>query len=169
MIVFLIGFMGSGKTTLGKYAAKQLGLAFVDLDQWIEAGQGLEVREIFKKFGEPHFRELERQALREIVGQGRNILVACGGGTPCFHDNMAFMNSSGITVYLDIGSARLSERLRHNPDKRPLLQSIQGDLQTFIHQKLLERAPFYAQAQYMVAEADANKQKVTAILRDILQ
>ena len=88
MKVFLIGFMGAGKTTIGKYAARHTGLEFLDLDARIEEKTGMEVREIFKQHGEPHFRELERETLHEVSVMEGDFLISCGGGTPCFFDNM---------------------------------------------------------------------------------
>jgi shikimate kinase len=170
MKFFLIGFMGAGKTTIGKFAARQNGLHFVDLDAYIEQKAGTTVREIFREKGEDFFRQLERKALEEVCAiEGLDLLVSCGGGTPCFFDNMDVLNGHGHTIYLDISAARLTERLRNAKDKRPLLNSIDGDLQVFVHKKLMERAGFYMQAQSIIAEEYANKKYLAALVGEAME
>ena len=97
---FLIGYMGSGKTTLGRAVAARTGIRFIDLDDYIEEREGCSIREIFASRGEDAFRAIERDALQE-VSRMADTLVACGGGTPCFGDNMDLLNRCGLTVYLD--------------------------------------------------------------------
>lgn len=164
MIVYLIGFMGAGKSTIGKYAARHSGLEFVDLDEVISEKAGQSVSEIFEQQGEVGFRELERQALHSISESMDNVLISCGGGTPCFFDNMDWMNAHGETIYLDLSAARLSIRLKNSQTERPLLKSIQGDLQIWIHKKLIERASFYGKAKHILTEDDANKQMVRDLI-----
>ena len=147
MKIFLLGFMGSGKSHVGKRLAARAGLAFVDLDHWIEQAQGESIARIFETKGEAAFREIERAALYEMAAKDA-ILVSCGGGTPCFFDNMAWMNQHGITIYLETPVDILLHRLRPQQAKRPLLQDFnETELQAFIISKLAERAPFYEQAQ----------------------
>lgn len=98
--IFLIGYMGSGKTTLGRGVESRAHVSFIDLDDYIEEREGMTVSEIFKARGETGFRKAERECLAELAAKD-NLLVACGGGTPCFFDNMEVMNSSGTTVWLD--------------------------------------------------------------------
>ena len=161
MKFFLIGFMGAGKTTIGKFAARQNGLHFVDLDAYIEQKSATTVREIFREKGEEYFRQLERKALEEVCAiEGLDLLVSCGGGTPCFLDNMQMLNDHGHTIYLDLSAARLTDRLRNAKDKRPLLNSIDGDLQVFVHKKLMERAVFYMQAETIIRENNCHKKYV---------
>ena len=161
--------MGAGKTTLGKYAAKHNALEFIDLDAYIEQKLGMEIRDIFQQHGEQYFREEERIALHEMAILPGNQLISCGGGTPCFFDNMSFMNRAGLTIYLDMSAARLTERLRNSPEKRPLINSLNMDLQLFVHQKLMERAEFYAQAHIVVPEAEATKSGLRRIIFDALK
>jgi shikimate kinase len=169
MKFFLIGFMGAGKTTIGKYAARQNGLLFLDLDSYIEGKLGKGIREIFREEGEAYFRAQEREALEEVCAQrDMDILVSCGGGTPCFYDNIELMNAHGETIYLDMSAARLTDRLRNAPGKRPLLATIEGDLQLFVHTKLMERAVFYAQSKHIASEIDSNKKSVSALISRIL-
>ena len=104
--IFLIGYMGSGKSTLGKALAQRCDIRFIDLDDYIEERAGKKIREIFAEDGEAAFRDLERRMLLEVSDMD-NVLVACGGGTPCFGDNMELMNSRGITVLLQTSHERL--------------------------------------------------------------
>lgn len=168
MKFFLTGFMGAGKSTIGKYASRQNDLEFLDLDSYIEAQEGRAISEIFRQDGEAHFRQLERDALQAVIGLPGKHLVSTGGGTPCYFDNMARMNAAGHTIYLDLSAARLTDRLRNAKDKRPLVASLKGDLQVFVHVKLLERAEFYAQAQHIVPEEKANKKDVAELLGEII-
>lgn len=168
MKFFLIGFMGAGKTTIGKYAANQNGLHFLDLDEYIEKKVGMDVRAIFREKGEDWFRNIERKCLEEVCAiEGLDLFVSCGGGTPCFFDNMALMNQSGRTILHDMSAARLTDRLRNSKDKRPLLNSIDGDLQVFVHKKLMERAGFYGQAKTVIPETDCNKKFVGELMRNL--
>lgn len=169
MKFFLIGFMGAGKSTIGKFAARHNDLIFLDLDHYIEEREGMEIREIFRLHGEDHFREIEKVSLAEVIAMKENLLVSAGGGTPCFFDNMARMNAAGTTLYLDLSSARLTDRLRRAKSKRPLLRTIEGDLQVFVHKKLMQRAEFYAQAQIIVPENQANKKDISLLIGQILQ
>lgn len=169
MKFFVIGFMGAGKTTLGKYAARINHLHFLDLDEYIEQKTGMNVRDLFREKGEDYFRQIERKSLEEVCAiEDLDLLVSCGGGTPCFFDNMDLMNRSGHTVYLDMSAARLTDRLRQAKDKRPLLNSIDGDLQVFVHKKLMERAGFYTQAQSIVAEEHCNKKYLAHFVGEIV-
>lgn len=144
--VYLIGYMGSGKTTLGRAAAREWGKRFVDLDEAIEERQGRTVREIFASEGEASFRRMEHEMLSELTGMD-DVIVACGGGTPCFHDNMDLMNASGLTVYLDCPVGRLHSRLIEGRDKRPLIAAMSdGELLGFIRKSLAGRVEHYRRA-----------------------
>jgi len=144
---FLIGFMGAGKTFLGARLALRLGVAFVDLDDRIAQGEGLPVEAIFNQQGEGEFRRLERRYLREL-GDAPPCVVATGGGTPCFFDNMDWMNAHGTTVFLNPPLDVLVARLRTDPAVRPLLAGVPADrLENHISHLLELRAPFYHQAQ----------------------
>lgn len=148
--VFLIGYMGCGKTTLGEPLAQELGWRFVDLDQYIEAKEGMTAKEIFMTQGEPHFRKLEREALKEVAAAGSDTVVACGGGTPLQEGNMELMNSLGITVWLRTSVERITSRLvlPEQRCKRPLLSGMSDDeIRASVAQGLDVRTPFYEQAQ----------------------
>ena len=118
--VFLIGYMGSGKTTLGKTYSAATGLQFVDLDWYIEERMHKSISDLFAERGEDGFRLLEQKMLHE-AGEFENVLIACGGGTPCFFDNMDYMNHTGETVFLDVCPEVLFRRLKIAKAKRPLL------------------------------------------------
>lgn len=146
MRIFLIGFMGCGKTYSGKRLAARLGFPFIDLDDWIESNLQMTIGEIFLKKGEAAFRIIERDALREMLRFPEGV-IACGGGAPCFFDNMAWMNAHGLTIYLDTPVSILSRRLAAEKARRPLIAEItENELEEFIEKKLQERTVFYEQA-----------------------
>lgn len=135
--------MGVGKSYLGKELAQQLGFAFADLDDEIEAKAGMSVAAIFEKMGETEFRKIEASCLRSFEDT-QQIVVATGGGTPCFHENMDWMNEHGITVYFSASPAVLASRLQAEISKRPLLTGLAaGEMERFIEMKLEGRSKFY--------------------------
>ncbi|MBR4722915.1 MAG: shikimate kinase [Muribaculaceae bacterium] len=145
--IFLLGFMGCGKSTLGRNVAAIMHIPFIDLDIFIEQRFHRNVREIFAERGEDGFRQIERNVLHE-VGDFEDTIIACGGGTPCFFDNMDFMNSHGTTVFLVGSEERIFSRLKRGKHKRPLLANLNDDeLRLYIRQKIEERMPFYGKAQ----------------------
>lgn len=146
--IFLIGYMGAGKTTLGKAFARELHVPFIDLDWYIEERFHKSISELFAERGEASFRELERKMLHE-VGEFEDVVISTGGGTPCFFDNVEYMNGHGQTVFLDVRPDVLFQRLRIATQKRPILQGKTDDeLRAFIVEALGKRAPFYSQALY---------------------
>ena len=148
--IFITGFMGSGKTFWGKIWAKENHLKFFDLDEQIEKKLGQSVAKIFEKKGEEYFREMERYVLRKF-SQKNNFILACGGGTPCFFDNLIWMNEEGITVYLQSPPKEILDRIINETIERPLLKKLnQSELLFFIEQKLKEREPFYKQAKHIL-------------------
>lgn len=155
MRIFLIGYMGSGKTTIGRKVARKLNVGFVDMDVHIEHKYRKTVPDIFAEYGEEQFRTLERECLFEVAQYDR-VVVATGGGTPCFFDNMELMNRWGDTIYIQLTPAELSRRLRRTPlYKRPLLAGRQGDdLEAFIALNLAKREPFYNGAKLKVSGSD---------------
>lgn len=146
--IFLTGYMGAGKTTLGKAFARELGLSFVDLDWYIEERFHQTISQLFAERGEDGFRRLERNMLHE-VGDFENVVVSTGGGTPCFFDNMDYMNAQGQTVFLDVDEETLFRRLRVATAQRPILRGkSETELRAFICEALAKRMPYYAQARY---------------------
>lgn len=152
--------MGSGKTTLGHELAARLGLSFIDLDKYIEERNYKTVPQLFSEFGEEEFRRRESKALKE-VSEFIDVVVATGGGTPCFFKNMELMNSTGITLFLDIDIPTLVERLQKSKTDRPLIQGkSKEELIEFIHEMMKKRLPFYKMAQVRVPYSDIILEEV---------
>ena len=171
--IFLTGYMGAGKTTLGKAFARKLNLPFVDLDWYMEERFHKTVGELFVERGEAGFRELEKNMLHE-VGAFEDVVISTGGGAPCFFDNMDFMNRNGKTVFLNVHPDVLIRRLRVAKQQRPILQGKQDDeLKEFIIRALEKRTPFYSQAQYVFnadeLEDRSQIEKSVEKLRDLLK
>ncbi len=146
--IILIGYMGAGKTTVGKALAAELGVPFYDLDWYITMRYHRSVSEIFAERGEEGFRDLERRMLHEAA-EFENIILSCGGGTPCFFDNMEYMNSLADTVYLKATPDVLAMHLRMGKGKRPLIEGKSPEeLEAYIRTSLAEREQFYNQAKY---------------------
>ncbi|MBI3509679.1 MAG: shikimate kinase [Bacteroidetes bacterium] len=165
MRIFLVGFMGSGKSTTGEGLAKELGLKFIDLDKEIEKKFGKDIAAIFSGDGEKHFRDLEKQTLNELIEQD-DFVMACGGGTACFDDNMDKMNEAGVTIYMKMSTDHLTERLEPLVDSRPLLNGKKGhELWTFVHELLQEREPDYLRAKYKVKAKDLKAEDLAEFVR----
>ncbi|SBV91307.1 shikimate kinase [uncultured Dysgonomonas sp.] len=161
--IFLIGYMGAGKTTAGKELAKVLELEFIDLDHFIQARYQKTVSQLFQDVGEGEFRKIESSILKE-VGEFENVVISTGGGTPCFFDNMDYMNKVGTTVYLNAAPEALAARLNTCKEKRPLIKDKSEDeLFAFVVESLEKRNPYYTQAQIvfeteeLVNRDDVNK------------
>ena len=148
--VILIGYMGAGKTTVGKALAADLGLTFYDLDWYITMRYHRSVPEIFAERGEEGFRDLERRMLHEVA-EFENVVVSCGGGTPCFFDNMEYMNSLADTIYLKAEPDVLAKHLKMGKGKRPLIEGkTPEELESYIHESLQARETYYSQAKYTI-------------------
>lgn len=161
--VFLIGFMGSGKSHWGKIWAKKYHYSFFDLDQEIEKAFRMSIEEIFEKEGEEKFRELERYHLQKFENR-KEIMVSCGGGTPCFFDNMDWMLKNGIVVYLKGAPQYLLDRVMNETSKRPLIKQINlSELLFFIQQKLREREPVYNRAQFILDAEHLNEESLNEV------
>ena len=151
--VFLVGFMSSGKSYLGRKLSCLVGLPFVDLDEYISDQQSLAIADLFSFHGEGYFRELEKNALGQLL-RLQSAIISTGGGTPCFHDNMDLMRESGVVVYLKKSPEILLGRLSQEAGNRPLVagKSI-GQLAEYIQATLEWREPFYSRA-HVVYEGD---------------
>ncbi len=148
--------MGCGKSTLGRHLAKTLGWDFIDLDKYFEKKFRTTVPLYFREFGEDGFRDAERSALHEMK-DAKKVIIAAGGGTPCFFDNMDFMNNHGVTVYLQVSPEVLAQRLSNSRNVRPLVQGKSGDeLIRYIKEKLNSREPYYNKAQVIADAAVIN-------------
>lgn len=165
MRIFLIGYMGSGKSSIGPAVAQDLGMRFVDLDRAIEERFGKDVNTIFAGEGEAHFRELEQQLLHEWLEQD-DYVMATGGGTPCYADNMDRMCDAGVTIYMKMSTEALYERLKLDLANRPLLQGrADHELFNYIHDTLLEREPYYLDSQYRVKAKDLKAAELAEFIR----
>lgn len=148
--------MGSGKSTLGRRLAKHSGLQFVDMDHYIEKRNYKTIPQIFEEEGEPEFRLKERKALEEL-SEFTDIVIATGGGAPCFFDNIDLMNRSGKTVFLNIAPEILADRLLKSKTERPLIKGkSKKELIAFIDETLKKRNEFYRQAQYQITQPDID-------------
>ena len=159
MKVFLIGFMGCGKSTKAKQLASRLNCPVIDLDAVIVAEQGKSIADYFAENGEAAFRNLESETLKKY-DYPETCVVATGGGLPCFFDNMEWMNANGKTVYLQMTPPQLVSRL-HNREKRPLLKGMDDEqLLAFVEMRLSERNAFYTQAQLVVNAFDLDVEEL---------
>lgn len=171
--VILIGYMGAGKTTVGKELAKSLGVTFYDLDWYIESRMRKSVKQIFDEGGEEKFRRIEHNMLHEVA-EFENVVISCGGGTPCFFDNMEYLNQQGETVYLQSQPEVLMQHLKMGKGVRPLLlNKTQEEIKEFITAQLKEREQFYLKAKHVLnvnlmdshAKVEEHIQRIKDMLR----
>lgn len=155
MIIFLIGFMGCGKSTIGKKLALNIEYNFIDLDVYIQDQECKSINEIFKN-GEDYFRKIERVYLQSAI-KTKNTVIAVGGGTPCYFDNMQLMKENGLTIYIDMHPTELISRLRLSKQNRPLIASLQeNELSNFVFKNLNERKEYYNKAHKIVDGSDIS-------------
>ena len=155
-IIYIIGFMGSGKTTAGKKLASLLGWSFIDLDKRIEEYAGKTIPEIFSQSGEDYFRIIETQLLRNLKMCTKTV-ISTGGGTPCYIDNMDYMIETGLTIYLKLTPAELKSRLSQSKGKRPLIKDLdQNELTSFIKEKLAVRKKWYERSDITMDGIDLD-------------
>ncbi len=167
MTFFLIGFMGSGKTHWGKIWAAKYGFTFIDLDEAIEKSEGKSIANIFEIKGEDYFRKVESEALKSLDNI-ENTIIACGGGTPCFFENLQWMQEKGTTIYLSTTVQEILQRVYEEQEKRPLLKTMnQAELLFFIEQKLKERAAFYNAANIIIPTAQLTAHSFGEILTSL--
>jgi shikimate kinase len=166
MKIFLVGFMGSGKTRLGKNLSNALERNFIDLDVLIEHTQHISIPEIFAAKGEQGFREIEKNTLQHSAF-AEDSIISTGGGAPCFFDNMDWMNKNGITIFIDPPIKVLADRLINAKTERPLIKGKSLDeLVIFIEEKLKERRPFYEKATLSLTSVSLTPEIVIQALKD---
>ena len=164
MKVFLIGFMGSGKTTIGRKLANYLKYEFIDLDKFIEAKAGMSIADYFANHGEDEFRKMESGVLQNTVYPD-NVIIATGGGAPTYGDNMDWMNENGKVAYLSLPAKALANRLENSTTDRPLLRNMKGEqLVEFITAKLEEREPYYNQSKCVISASDLTAERLAFYL-----
>lgn len=165
MRIYLIGYMGCGKSTLGKKLAKHAGLQFIDMDHYIEKRNCKTVPQIFAEDGETEFRKKERKALEEL-SEFSDVVIATGGGAPCFFDNVDLMNQTGKTIYLNIDPKILASRLMKSKTERPLIKGkSKKELVDFIDETLKKRNAFYSQAHYQITQPNVNLDEVMKMIQ----
>lgn len=154
MKIFLLGYMGSGKSYIGKQLAESLGYLFTDLDEEIEKKENSSIPEIFEKKGEVYFRKLERQMLEDVIKSGTSLVISLGGGTPCYGDNMEIIReaSNSTSFYLKLKVENLTERLFKEKEHRPLISHLEDreKLEEFIRKHLFERGFYYNQSEHII-------------------
>ena len=168
MIIVLLGYMGSGKTTIGKALSRTLNTKFLDLDEVIVAKENMSISALFKKQGEINFRKIEAIALREILRTETNCVLSLGGGTPCYANNMDVLNEhQGLySFYLRIPVPELVRRLKNETEQRPLISHLTSDasLTEYVAKHLFERSEYYEKASYSI---DLKKKAIDAIVAEI--
>lgn len=166
--VYLIGYMGCGKTTIGKRLAKSLGWDVIDMDSRIESRYRKTIPDIFASEGEESFRKKERFILEELSAL-ENVVVSTGGGAPCFFDNIDVMNSSGLCVYIRMTPEALAARLKNAKSNRPLLKDkTEAELTNFIKEQLEKRRAFYEQARYVIDNDNGTPEEAAAKIAELL-
>jgi shikimate kinase len=164
--IFLIGFMGSGKTHWGTIWAKKNGLRFYDLDAGIEKATGMSVTDIFEKKGEEKFREMESYHLRKFKRK-QNFVLACGGGTPCFSDNIEWMKLQGKVIYLKAEPEILLKHVMSETEKRPVIKKVDpSELLRFIQDKLKERETVYSKADFILNVEELNDTSLSFLISE---
>ena len=168
--IILIGYMGAGKTTVGKALAKALNVSFYDLDWYIETRMRRTVKQIFDQEGEEGFRRIEHNMLHEVA-EFENVVLSCGGGTPCFYDNIDYMNAQGQVVYLKASPEVLYEHLKMGKGVRPLLLNKTPDeVRQFIVEQLAYREQFYSKARYTLdINLLDNHHKISVTVRELIE
>lgn len=160
MKLFIIGYMASGKTTFGKALAEKLDTTFIDLDSYIENTHSKSISEIFAESGEEGFRQIEKETLKKVVEKEPDAVIACGGGTPCFHDNMEILNNNGITIFLETSIPVLISRLVEENSKRPIMcGKSEDEIREKVLSQLCERLPHYMDAKLKWHGDDLNTEK----------
>jgi shikimate kinase len=164
MRIFILGFMGTGKTYWGKRWSEVYDFPFIDLDELIENNEQLSVADIFQEKGEDYFRQKEAIFLRSLAAV-EHAIISCGGGTPCFFDNMDWINANGISIFFDAAPQHILNNIKKEPGTRPLIQeNSEPELLFFIEQKLKERMPFYSRSKMIV---NVNDLEITSLERII--
>ncbi len=164
MHIFFVGYMGSGKSSLGKRVAHELLLPFLDSDKEIEKKYNRTIPEIFSELGEAKFREIEKEFLDNLP-LNEKVVISTGGGTPCFHGNMDKMNELGLTIYLKRPVKELAHRIENSKKSRPLVDHLQGeDLDEFIAEHLTERESFYSICKIIPSREDQTVKRLVEMI-----
>lgn len=165
MIISLLGFMGSGKSSIGRRLSKMMNIPLIDLDEYLEAKEGLSINEIFDQHGEDFFRLLESHYLMQIVKSKEDLILALGGGTPCRKANWKYIKKTH-SVYLKRSEKYLFNNLKEKKSKRPIIKNLNNtELKLLVKNKLADRSKFYEKAK-MIIDIDLSKKQIAKIIRD---
>ena len=170
MKIVLVGYMASGKSTVGRLLARHLQMEFIDLDDYIESNQKKSIKNIFSEKGEIFFRKLEHQMLKEVLEKKESVIISTGGGTPCYGTNMAtILEQADTSIYLDLSIPNLVDRISREKENRPLVKNIpDSELPEFIGKHLFERRPYYLQTKHILdcngLDAKTVVDKITELL-----
>lgn len=166
--IILVGYMGSGKTTIGKKLSEKLNIDFIDLDKFIETKEDLKIPEIFKQKGEIYFRKIEHKWFNELLKENKSLIISLGGGTPCYANNhLHLQNTNVLSFYLKASLEDLINRLKQTKD-RPLLNNI-NDLSSFIAQHLFERSYFYNFCKFKINTTNKDVNNICNEISLIIQ
>lgn len=171
MKIVLLGYMASGKSTLGKHLAEKMQVPFIDLDMYIETQEKMTIKSIFKEKGEIYFRKIEHLYLKELLEDNTNTVLSLGGGAPCYAGNMNLISTSKVlSIYLQASIPTLSNRLLKEKRNRPLIADIPNDaVPEFVAKHLFERVPFYEKATYTVKIDEKEVKTVVSEIESFLQ
>ena len=168
MRIFIIGYMGAGKSTVGKRLAKRIKMPLIDLDDAFEAKYRYTIPRFFDLFGEEKYREFEHSCLQEIIAENDHAVISTGGGTACHHENIGIMNKKGVTVYIKMHPASLTKRLNSARRLRPVVRDVQDhNMLEFIEEQLSEREQYYSLATITVKGESLDLNALVEKLRDM--
>lgn len=168
MKIAIIGYMGSGKSSIGELLAKELNLSFIDLDKEIEEETGYTITETIFNKGELHFRKLERKKLEGVL-EGDNFVLSTGGGTPCYYDNIELINNNTLSIYLQNSVKNLYTRLEESTKERPLIAHLEGEsLKEYIGKHLFERNVFYDRATLVIQGGEKSKEEIVSEISSLI-
>ena len=170
MKIYLIGYMGAGKSTIGKKLASRLGYKFLDLDNFIEKRKLITIDEIFEIYGHEKFRIFEREALHETFAMEEDLIISTGGGTPCYYDSIDQINKHGLSFYVRLTPGILASRISRSKTLRPLVRGKSGKkLVTFIEEQLADREEFYNKAKHTIFEPNLTSAKIVDHIHSMLE
>ena len=170
--IFLFGYMGAGKTIIGKSISKKIGFKFYDLDKYIELKEGKKVSEIFNEKNEVYFRKIENKYLQELLLINNNKIISTGGGTPCFNDNLKIIKktSNSMSIYLKANAETLAKRLKKSIEKRPIISHLKNedDLKGFITKHLFERSFYYEKADVKIKTDNTEIKDIVKLVKELI-
>ena len=166
MRIFLIGYMCSGKSTVGKRLAKRLNYDFIDLDDFFEENYHISIEDFFEKYNEEAYRKLENKLLNDLL-KFDNVVISTGGGTPCFYDNMEIIKNNGVSIYLKMHEKSLETRILNSKKTRPVLKHVRKEnLKEFIKNQIKEREEYYLKATYIIKGESVDYDEIERMLAE---